>query len=130
VLVGDAFGFLDPLYSSGVLLALKSGQLAADTIDVALKSNDLSEASLRRWEPEYIKGMDRMRKLVCAFYDGFNFGRFVKKFPHLKGTVTDLLIGDLFRDEVDQVWEPMEIVEAERRAEMAAREAAALAGAN
>ena len=33
VLVGDAFGFLDPLYSSGVLLALKSGQLAADAIN-------------------------------------------------------------------------------------------------
>ena len=32
VLVGDAFGFLDPLYSSGVLLALKSGELAADAI--------------------------------------------------------------------------------------------------
>ena len=32
VLVGDAFGFLDPLYSSGVLLALKSGQLAADAV--------------------------------------------------------------------------------------------------
>jgi NADP-dependent aldehyde dehydrogenase len=32
VLVGDAFGFLDPLYSSGVLLALKSGDLAADAI--------------------------------------------------------------------------------------------------
>src|SRR4029450_12442811 len=31
-LVGDAFGFLDPLYSSGVLLALKSGQLAADAV--------------------------------------------------------------------------------------------------
>src|SRR5687768_11653204 len=28
VLVGDAWGFLDPLYSSGVLLALKSGELA------------------------------------------------------------------------------------------------------
>jgi hypothetical protein len=48
----------------------------------------------------------------------------------LKGTVTDLLIGDLFRDEVDKVWEPMEIVEAERRAEKAAREAAMLASAN
>ena len=32
VLVGDAFGFLDPLYSSGVLLALKSGELAADAV--------------------------------------------------------------------------------------------------
>ena len=32
VLIGDACGFLDPLYSSGVLLALKSGELAADAI--------------------------------------------------------------------------------------------------
>ena len=28
VMVGDAWGFLDPLYSSGVLLALKSGEYA------------------------------------------------------------------------------------------------------
>ena len=97
---------------------------------MSLKANDLSAASLGQWETEYVKGRDRMRKLVCAFYDGFNFGRFVKKYPHLKGTVTDLLIGDLFRDEVDKVWEPMEIVEAERRAEMAAREAEAMVAAN
>ena len=32
VLVGDAYGFLDPLYSSGVLLALTSGQMAADAV--------------------------------------------------------------------------------------------------
>src|SRR5258707_1323968 len=37
VLVGDAWGFLDPLYSSGVLLALKSGELAADAIVEGLK---------------------------------------------------------------------------------------------
>ncbi|MFO0817713.1 MAG: NAD(P)/FAD-dependent oxidoreductase [Pirellulales bacterium] len=129
VLVGDAFGFLDPLYSSGVLLALKSGQLAADAVHEGLVKNDLSGAQLGCWEPDYVRGMERMRRLVCAFYDGFSFGRFVKKYPHLKGYITDLLIGDLFRDEVDQVWEPMEIVEAERRAEQAAR-AAAEASAN
>ena len=32
VLVGDAYGFLDPVYSSGVFLALKSGEMAADSI--------------------------------------------------------------------------------------------------
>src|SRR6516162_2234119 len=40
VLVGDAFGFLDPLYSSGVLLALKSGEMAADAICDGLAIND------------------------------------------------------------------------------------------
>src|SRR4029434_2041379 len=75
VLVGDAFGFLDPLYSSGVLLALTSAAMAADAIGDALAAGDVSEARLRRWETEYVKGMDRMRRLVCEFYDGLNFGR-------------------------------------------------------
>ena len=54
------------------------------------------------------RGIDRMRRLVCEYYDGFSFGRFVKTYPHLRGTVTDLLIGDLFDDKVDEVWGPME----------------------
>ena len=49
-----------------------------------------------------------MRRLVCEYYDGFSFGTFVKHYPHLQGTVTDLLIGDLFADKVDTVWQPME----------------------
>ena len=49
-----------------------------------------------------------MRRLVCEYYDGFSFGNFVKNYPHLKNTVTDLLIGDLFTDRVDAVWQPME----------------------
>ncbi|HEX8028204.1 MAG TPA: NAD(P)/FAD-dependent oxidoreductase [Vicinamibacterales bacterium] len=108
VLVGDAFGFLDPLYSSGVLLALKSGELAADAIINGLKKGDTSAAQLGAWGPAFNHGVDRMRRLVCEYYDGFSFGRFVKAFPHLRGTVTDLLIGDLFTDRVDEVWAPME----------------------
>jgi hypothetical protein len=49
-----------------------------------------------------------MRRLVCEYYDGFSFGRFVRAYPELRGTVTDLLIGDLFNDRVDRVWAPME----------------------
>jgi len=108
VLVGDAFGFLDPLYSSGVLLALKSGQLAADAVVEALAKNDTSGKQLGSWSSGYCRGMDRMRRLVCEFYNGFSFGRFVKEYPELKGELTDLLIGDLFDDHVDKVIEPME----------------------
>ncbi len=108
VLVGDAYGFLDPLYSSGVLLALKSGQLAADTVCEALAEGDTTAARLGAWAPDYCKGMDRMRRLVCEFYNGFSFGRFVKEYPNLKGHLTDLLIGDLFDGHVDEVIEPME----------------------
>jgi flavin-dependent dehydrogenase len=108
VLIGDAFGFLDPLYSSGVLMALKSGQLAADAIAEALKKNDLSAAQLGGWSDMFNRGIDRMRRLVCEYYDGFSFGQFVKKYPHLRNRITDLLIGDLFDDKVDEVWGPME----------------------
>jgi len=108
VLVGDAFGFLDPLYSSGVLLALKSGDLAAEAVSEGLKNGDVSAAQLGKWGPTFNTGVDRMRRLVCEFYDGFSFGRFVKNYPHLRNTVTDLLIGDLFTDRVDSVWGPLE----------------------
>jgi flavin-dependent dehydrogenase len=108
VLVGDAFGFLDPLYSSGVLLALRSGELAADAVVEGLAKGDLSAAQLGRWGPVFNQGVDLMRRLVCEYYQGFSFGRFVKAFPELNGTVTDLLIGDLFDARVDRVWGPME----------------------
>lgn len=104
VLVGDAFGFLDPLYSSGVLLALVSADMASTAIGNALAVNDPSEARLRAWEPEYVKAMDRMRRLVCAFYDGLSFGRLVKRNPDKKGLITDILVGDLFKPELDELW--------------------------
>jgi len=108
VLVGDAFGFLDPLYSSGVLLALKSGELAADAVVEGLKRGDTSAAQLGKWGPGFNEGVDRMRRLVCEYYDGFSFGGMVKQYPHLRGTLTDLLIGDLFTGRVDEVWGPLE----------------------
>ena len=108
VMIGDAWGFLDPLYSSGVLLALRSGEMAADAIVEGLGKGDLSAAQLGRWGPVFNQGVDRMRRLVCEYYDGFSFGAFVRHYPHLQGTVTDLLIGDLFTDRVDTVWRPME----------------------
>jgi len=123
VVVGDAFGFLDPLYSAGVLLALTSGQRAADAIHDGLERNDLSAAQLGGWEQDFVAGMERMRRLVCEFYDGFSFGRFVRKHPHLKDLLTDVLIGDVFKEEVDVLWPLMD----ELRAETAAHKSAAAA---
>ena len=114
VVIGDAFGFLDPLYSSGVLLALRSGEMAADAIVEGLAKQDTSEAQLGKWGPAFNQGMERMRRLVCEYYDGLSFGGFVKQHPHLKGFITDLLIGDLFDDKVDAVVEPMNQFRAEK----------------
>lgn len=113
VMIGDAFGFLDPLYSSGILLALKSGEMAADAIVTGLSRGDVSEAQLGAWGPSLHRAIDRMRRLVCEYYDGFNFGSFVRSYPEMRGKITDLLIGDLFNDSVDAVWSPMESLYAE-----------------
>jgi len=64
VLVGDAFGFLDPMYSSGVFLALKSGEMAADTINEAFERNDFSAVQLSKWGDGLSDGMSVVRKLV------------------------------------------------------------------
>lgn len=117
VTIGDAYGFLDPLYSSGVLLALKSGQLAADAIAEALPTGDTSGARLGAWLPGFNRGMDRMRRLVCEYYDGLSFGRFIRKHPDQKGFITDLLIGDIFDEKVDPVFKNIDALKAEIAAE-------------
>ncbi len=116
VLVGDAFGFLDPLYSSGVLLALKSGQLASTAIVDGLAKGDTSEAQLGAWGRVFNEGVDRMRRLVCEYYSGFSFGKMIREYPELRGTLTDLLIGDLFHNGTDKVWGPLESLYEEGKA--------------
>ena len=69
---------------------------------------DTSAAQLGKWGDDFNHGVDRMRRLVCEYYAGFSFGEFVRNYPDLRGTVTDLLIGDLFTERVDKVWQPME----------------------
>ena len=108
VLVGDAFGFLDPMYSSGVLLALKSGQLAADAIIDAFKTGDFSPARLSTWGSELSTGMSSIRKLVYCYYSkGFTFGQFMKAVPQQRDNVTKILIGDVFRPGAEEVFVPL-----------------------
>ena len=99
ILVGDAFAFLDPVFSSGVFLALRSGELAAEAVDAALSAGDVSASRFEQYGQKICRGVEAMRKLVYAFYDHeFNFREFVMRFPDLRGDLTDCLIGNLFRD--------------------------------
>ena len=68
VLAGNATEFLDPVFSSGVTLALVSGDLAADLIARELKGEEVD------WQVEYqdymMLGVDVFRDFVLAWYDG------------------------------------------------------------
>jgi len=99
VLVGDAFAFLDPVFSSGVFLALRSGELAADAVDAALTAGDVSASRFSEYGLRMCKGIEAMRKLVYTFYDlEFSFRKFIDRYPHFHGDMTDCLMGNLFRD--------------------------------
>ena len=109
VLVGDAFGFLDPIYSSGVYFALKTGELAADAVVDGLRNNDLSATQLGGWADEFKSGAKWIHKLVNAFYQNdFSFGQFMKMHPEHQSNLTDLLIGRVFYDGAGNIFQDLD----------------------
>lgn len=109
VLIGDAYGFIDPVYSSGVFFALKTGELAADCAIEGLRTKDTSAAQLGSWAEQFDVAANRVRKLVAAFYtDGFSFGKFIKAHPEHLGNLTDLLIGRIFYPEASNIFQDMD----------------------
>jgi len=52
VLLGDAYAFIDPVFSSGVLLAMQGGLFAADAIDESLKHPERTTAAMRRFDKQ------------------------------------------------------------------------------
>jgi flavin-dependent dehydrogenase len=108
VLAGDALGFLDPVFSSGVFLALKSGVMLADEIDLALKAGDLSAKSFDRYGKRMQSSIETMRKIVYAFYDkDFSFGDIAKRGDHLRAALTDCLIGNVDDNEFRELFDAM-----------------------
>jgi flavin-dependent dehydrogenase len=99
VLLGDAFGFLDPVFSSGVMLALKSGVLSADAAHAALLAGDCSASRFAEYGRLMRGGLENMRKLVYAFYHpDFSFRELTDKYPDAAGEITDCLSGDVNKD--------------------------------
>ncbi|GAA5480463.1 NAD(P)/FAD-dependent oxidoreductase [Haloferula helveola] len=96
VLVGDAFAFLDPVFSSGVFLALKSGEMAADAVHMALEKDDTSAGAFADYGEALCGHIETMRQIVYAFYDPeFSFAKLIRKHPDLRPKLTDLLIGNV-----------------------------------
>ncbi len=99
VLVGDAFGFLDPVFSSGLMIALKSGVMAADAIHDALGRGRVVAGDFAGYGQVMREGIENMRKLVYAFYDpNVSFRTVTDKHPEVLGDITDCLSGDVNKD--------------------------------
>lgn len=105
LLVGDSLAFLDPVFSSGVMLALKCGVLAGEEIHRGIVEGDLSPQHFADYGATIRQGVENMRKLVYAFYDPeFSFAKVIKRYPDAAGEITDCLSGDVNKD-FTQLWQ-------------------------
>jgi flavin-dependent dehydrogenase len=108
LLAGDAFCFLDPVFSSGLMMALKSGVMAADVIHEALTARDFSSERFAPYGAALREGIENMRKLIYAFYDpNFSFKAVIDKYPEVAGDITDCLSGDVNKD-LSRLWKAIE----------------------
>jgi flavin-dependent dehydrogenase len=69
VVVGDAAAFLDPIFSTGVLLALQSGIEAAEAIDEGIAHDDLRASRFAEYERNVWKRYHHFRRFAVGFYD-------------------------------------------------------------
>jgi flavin-dependent dehydrogenase len=69
VAVGDAAAFLDPIFSTGVLLAMQGGLDVAGAIDTGLRGGDLSARIFARYERDVRTRYRHFRRFAVGFYD-------------------------------------------------------------
>ena len=68
ILAGDAGSFLDPVFSTGVSIAMESGIEAAAALDRALRRNDFSARSFAAFSKRQRKRFQTFRRFVIGFY--------------------------------------------------------------
>lgn len=99
-LVGDAATFLDPVFSTGVFLAMAMGERAGRRIDAALRDGGtVRAADLATYEKEANRLVGRFRRFVYAFYDPVFFEAFCSKepFDRMRAAITTILSGGVER---------------------------------
>jgi flavin-dependent dehydrogenase len=69
VAVGDSGSFLDPIFSTGVLMAMQSGIEAGLAMDEGLRCGDLSRRRFLDFERTVRRRYRHFRRFACGFYD-------------------------------------------------------------
>ncbi|MEO6749820.1 MAG: tryptophan 7-halogenase [Casimicrobiaceae bacterium] len=98
-LIGDAACFLDPVFSTGVLMAMTSAELAVETVDRALRAKGRVDArDFRHFEKTYKRGVARFTRFVHGFYEPALLETFYTDAPNrwIERAVTTVLCGGVF----------------------------------
>ncbi|HSF80393.1 MAG TPA: NAD(P)/FAD-dependent oxidoreductase [Anaerolineales bacterium] len=94
--VGDAARFVDPIFSSGVSVALYSAKYAAERIRLALEQGDFSEAMLKPYEERLRGGVGVWYEFIRLYYKLLPlFTHFIQSKQH-RIEVLRLLQGEVY----------------------------------
>ena len=95
--VGDAAGFMDPIFSAGVYLAMHSGKLAADVVIASLAARDDGGPRLKIYEKRVFRAMQFYCDMVEGFYTTPFMEIFMQPRPRfqLPDAIVAILAGEL-----------------------------------
>lgn len=107
MMVGDAARFVDPIFSSGISVALYSAKFAAEQIQKGLEADDLSEAALKPYEVKLRSGVEIWYEFIRLYYKLLPlFTHFIQSPKHRLG-IMRLLQGEVFDREETPVLDAM-----------------------
>lgn len=100
IMVGDAFAFVDPVFSSGVLLGMNSGLAAADVVDTILRDPASAPALIARFNRNVRYGIKTFSWFIYRITQPAMRNMFMspKNWFRMEEGILSLLAGDLFRD--------------------------------
>lgn len=99
LLLGDAARFVDPIFSTGVSIALNSARFASRDVIAALASGELTRASYRTFEATMSRGVKNWYDFISVYYRlNVLFTYFVQS-PQHRLDVLKLLQGDVYEEE-------------------------------
>jgi flavin-dependent dehydrogenase len=102
ILVGDAYAFLDPIFSSGVYLAMRSAESAVDVVDGSLREPRLERALQRAYARTTRAGLGTLSWFIERFTTSamkFLFAN-PRNVLRLEDAMISMLAGDVFRRDV------------------------------
>lgn len=98
LLLGDAYAFIDPVFSSGVLLAMNSGVIGAEAIDTCLRQPARAAAALKRFDALMKHGPKEFSWFIYRVTNPImrDFFMYPKNIFRVKEALLSVLAGDIF----------------------------------
>ena len=110
VLIGDAARFVDPIFSSGVSVALNSARIAAADIIAAAEAGDFRKERFSTYEATLRRGVRNWYEFISIYYRlNILFTAFVQD-PRYRLDVLKMLQGDVYGEEEPKALAEMRVI--------------------